>query len=167
MNEGLFLKQNRPQWQRLENYAARLAGRGEPLDGADLFALVSLYRKSTGDLARARMLRLHPDVIDYLNSLVGRVHALVYAPPPYPWGRVFEFFRSGFPSTVRRHWRYVLGATLLLLLPADTTDVRWGRSLFFLIGALFSAVTGFTGMSLTVRGNVRVAAAAKRGAHRA
>ncbi len=53
---------------------------------------------------------------------------------------------------------------VLLLLPADTGGVRWGRSLFFLVGALFSALTGFTGMSLTVRGNVRVAAAAKEAA---
>src|SRR5215469_10302129 len=50
---------------------------------------------------------------------------------------------------------------VLLLLPADSSGVRWGRSLFFLVGALFSALTGFNGMSLTVRGNVRVAAAAK------
>src|SRR5579859_6694202 len=52
---------------------------------------------------------------------------------------------------------------VLLLLPADGTGVRWGRSLFFLIGALFSGLTGFTGMSLCVRGNVRVAAAARDG----
>src|SRR6266496_665287 len=50
---------------------------------------------------------------------------------------------------------------VLLLLPADSAGIRWGRSLFFLVGALFSALTGFTGMSLTVRGNVRVAAAAR------
>src|SRR5215471_734605 len=50
---------------------------------------------------------------------------------------------------------------ILLVLPADTAGIRWGRSAFFLVGALFSALTGFTGMSLTVRGNVRVAAAAK------
>jgi K(+)-stimulated pyrophosphate-energized sodium pump len=55
---------------------------------------------------------------------------------------------------------------ILLLLPADTTGVRWGRSVFFLVGALFSALTGFTGMSLTVRGNVRVAAAAKESGER-
>src|ERR1700734_2497294 len=41
--------------------------------------------------------------------------------------------------------------------------VRWGRSIFFLVGALFSGLTGFTGMSLAVRGNVRVAAAARAG----
>jgi K(+)-stimulated pyrophosphate-energized sodium pump len=53
---------------------------------------------------------------------------------------------------------------VLLLLPADSASVRWGRSIFFLVGALFSATTGFTGMSLAVRGNVRVAAAAREGA---
>ena len=55
---------------------------------------------------------------------------------------------------------------ILLLLPADTAGVRWGRSIFFLIGALFSGLTGFTGMSLCVRGNVRVAAAARDGGER-
>src|ERR1700761_3634904 len=55
---------------------------------------------------------------------------------------------------------------ILLLLPADGTGVRWGRSLFFLVGALFSALTGFTGMSLCVRGNVRVAAAAREAGER-
>ncbi|HJX99408.1 MAG TPA: sodium-translocating pyrophosphatase, partial [Streptosporangiaceae bacterium] len=45
-------------------------------------------------------------------------------------------------------------------------DVRWSRSIFFLVGALFSALTGFTGMTLTTRGNVRVAAAAREGGQR-
>jgi K(+)-stimulated pyrophosphate-energized sodium pump len=57
---------------------------------------------------------------------------------------------------------------ILLVLPADGTGVRWGRSIFFLLGAIFSGLTGFTGMSLCVRGNVRVAAAAREGGeHRA
>src|SRR5215469_14533775 len=55
---------------------------------------------------------------------------------------------------------------ILLVLPADGTGVRWGRSLFFLVGALFSGLTGFTGMSLCVRGNVRVAAAARESGER-
>ncbi|WP_420156914.1 sodium-translocating pyrophosphatase [Nocardiopsis sp. CNT-189] len=52
---------------------------------------------------------------------------------------------------------------LLLLLPADSEAVRYGRSVFFAVGAVFSALTGFIGMWLAVRGNVRVAAAAREG----
>ncbi|RAJ61748.1 K(+)-stimulated pyrophosphate-energized sodium pump [Streptomyces sp. Amel2xB2] len=50
---------------------------------------------------------------------------------------------------------------LLFLLPADDMGQRVGRSLFFLVGAGFSAATGYIGMWLAVRSNVRVAAAAR------
>jgi K(+)-stimulated pyrophosphate-energized sodium pump len=52
---------------------------------------------------------------------------------------------------------------LLLVLSADSTSVRIARSVAFLFGAGFSALAGFTGMNLAVRGNVRVAAAANSG----
>src|SRR6266851_5321272 len=73
--------------------------------------------------------------------------------------------QEGAGAYLRRQFRtlgvfVVLIFFVLLLLPADGAGVRWGRSLFFVVGAVFSALTGFTGMSLTVRGNVRVAAAA-------
>ncbi|MGW4638268.1 sodium-translocating pyrophosphatase [Sphaerisporangium sp. NPDC004334] len=55
----------------------------------------------------------------------------------------------------------VLIPFLLLLLPSESTSVAIGRSVFFVVGAAFSALTGFMGMWLAVRGNVRVAAAAR------
>ncbi len=74
--------------------------------------------------------------------------------------------QEGAAAYLRRQFRtlgvfVVVIFFVLLLLPADSSSIRWGRSAFFLVGALFSALTGFTGMSLTVRGNVRVAAAAR------
>jgi K(+)-stimulated pyrophosphate-energized sodium pump len=54
----------------------------------------------------------------------------------------------------------VVAFFLLLALPADDAWVRIFRSVFFLVGAGFSASIGYLGMSLAVRANVRVAAAA-------
>jgi len=50
---------------------------------------------------------------------------------------------------------------LLFALPGDM-EIRIGRSIFFLIGAAFSAFVGYNGMWLAVRANVRVAEAARQ-----
>jgi K(+)-stimulated pyrophosphate-energized sodium pump len=62
----------------------------------------------------------------------------------------------------------VIVFALLLVLPV--ADGGWGtragRAVFFLIGASFSAIVGFVGMTLATRANVRVAAAARTGGYR-
>src|SRR5882757_1123731 len=54
----------------------------------------------------------------------------------------------------------VIVFALLFALPADSVGERIGRSLFFIVGAVFSATIGYLGMWLATRANVRVAAAA-------
>ena len=51
----------------------------------------------------------------------------------------------------------------LILLPVNEGgwNVRIGRALFFLVGAVFSATVGYIGMTMATRANVRVAAAAR------
>ncbi|GAY09304.1 sodium-translocating pyrophosphatase [Pseudonocardia sp. N23] len=55
----------------------------------------------------------------------------------------------------------VIVFVLLFALPADGWGERIGRSLFFIVGALFSALIGYLGMWLATRANIRVAAAAR------
>lgn len=55
----------------------------------------------------------------------------------------------------------VIAFAVLFVLPAESTSVKIGRSVFFLVGAGFSAAIGYLGMWLAVRANVRVAAAAR------
>jgi K(+)-stimulated pyrophosphate-energized sodium pump len=50
---------------------------------------------------------------------------------------------------------------LLFALPADDIGERVGRSVFFVIGAVFSATIGYLGMWLATRANIRVAAASR------
>src|SRR5271165_5327457 len=65
--------------------------------------------------------------------------------------------QEGAAAYLRRQFRtlsvfVVIIFFVLLVLPAASESVRWGRSGFFLVGALFSAFVGFCGMSLAVRG---------------
>src|SRR6476646_7236658 len=59
----------------------------------------------------------------------------------------------------------VIVFVLLFLLPVNEggASVRIGRALFFLVGATFSALVGYIGMTMATRANVRVAAAARGG----
>jgi K(+)-stimulated pyrophosphate-energized sodium pump len=84
---------------------------------------------------------------------------------------ISQAVQEGAAAYLRRQFRtlgvfVVLIFFVLLALPAANDGVLWGRSAFFVVGALFSALTGFTGMSLCVRGNVRVAAAARESGER-
>src|SRR5579862_5803416 len=56
--------------------------------------------------------------------------------------------QDGAAAYLRRQFRTLAGFVVLiffvlLVLPADGEGVRFGRSLFFLVGALASALTGF------------------------
>jgi len=75
--------------------------------------------------------------------------------------------QEGAAAYLARQFRtlsYFVGIVFLVLfaLPGST-DIRIGRSVFFLIGAGFSALVGYNGMWLAVRANVRVAEAARQG----
>ncbi|MBL7496257.1 sodium-translocating pyrophosphatase [Frankia sp. CNm7] len=73
--------------------------------------------------------------------------------------------QEGAAAYLRRQFKTLAGFVVvipfvLLALPAEDVGARVGRSVFFVVGALFSALVGFVGMSLATRANTRTAAAA-------
>lgn len=105
-------------------------------------------------------------VVCIAMGLVFRSQVLAADPGTERMREIGAAVEEGAHAYLRRQFRtlgvfVVIVFVLLLVLPADTAGVRWGRSGFFLLGAGFSAAIGYLGMSLAVKANVRVAEAAR------
>ena len=100
------------------------------------------------------------------TALVLRRQVLAYGEGTAKMQEIALAVQEGASAYLNRMFRTlilfaVVVFALLFLLPGDT-GVKVGRSVFFLVGAGFSAAIGYLGMWLAVRANVRVAAAAQR-----
>ncbi len=105
-------------------------------------------------------------VIALIMAVVFRSQVLAAGEGTIKMQEIGRAVQEGASAYLNRQFRtlgifVVLVFALLFLLPADTGGIRIGRSIFFVVGALFSASIGYLGMSLAVRANVRVAAAAR------
>ena len=79
---------------------------------------------------------------------------------------VAHAIKTGANAYLFRQFKAIVGLvfliTAILYFTAESTAaVRAGRAAAFFMGATFSWLVGFVGMSLAVRGNLRVAAAAR------
>ena len=115
------------------------------------------------------------DLIVYLilaTSLVALGFAAVFAREVLAAGQgtpkmreIAKAVQEGAAAYLSRQFRTLavfaaLVFLLLFLLPADTTAVKVGRPIFFVVGAVFSGLVGYIGMTLATRTNLRVANAA-------
>ncbi len=110
-------------------------------------------------------------VVALLALAVGaafRTQVLACDPGTPKMQEIAKAIQEGAAAYLNRQMRTLSGFVvvaflLLLILPAPDLSVRLGRSVFFVLGALFSATIGYLGMTLAVNANVRVAAAAREG----
>ncbi|MBD8078894.1 sodium-translocating pyrophosphatase [Cellulosimicrobium arenosum] len=105
-------------------------------------------------------------IVSLLFALVLRKQVLAAKEGNAAMRDVAQAVQEGAAAYLSRQFRTLAlfaGAVFLLLflLPGDG-GVRVGRSVAFLLGAVFSAAIGYLGMWLAVRANVRVASAATR-----
>jgi uncharacterized membrane protein SpoIIM required for sporulation len=75
------------------------------------------YRRLCQQLALARSRGYSPLVVERLQSLTQRGHAVFYRAPPPQWRRALGFFLADFPRLVRAQRGCLLAAALLFLVP--------------------------------------------------
>ena len=75
------------------------------------------YRRLCQQLALARSRGYSPQVVERLQALTQRGHAVFYRAPPPQWRRALEFFLADFPRLVRAQRGCLLAALLLFVVP--------------------------------------------------
>lgn len=121
MNINEFVKERKADWEKLNKITAKLRpGARDNLSREELWELGRLYSAAISDLSLLRSSEFgrddQNDLVRYLNSLVIRVHGLIYRKPPFKWHSVVEFIIREFPRTFRRNISYVLLSTGMFVL---------------------------------------------------
>ncbi len=114
IDERAFINQKRATWERLSIIVERTKNGGlKRLTREELPALGSLYRRAAADLAYARAQGANPNLVLYLNELVGNAHGVIYAEESGGWSRLGRFFATGLPDVLRRRMPFTAAAFLL------------------------------------------------------
>lgn len=111
-----FVADRSRAWQELEQLLEQTAGtdlKALGVDGAR--RLGKLYRSTSNDLVRARTEQIDASITDYLNDLVARSYAVVYATDRGSRAMtLFRFFASGYPALVRAEAPMIFLSAFLL-----------------------------------------------------
>jgi uncharacterized membrane protein SpoIIM required for sporulation len=113
------MAQTYPEWQRLSDLLEVIVAQGvERLEAEEIVEFGKLYRRAAAELSFHRTHEIDPEKLAFLNELVGRCYPYVYTAPRRPWPSVAAFYARDFPCALRRHFGWILLATLISLIPA-------------------------------------------------
>lgn len=120
MRQEQFEQQHRARWDEfvrvLEALEKKRRRKGEA--APDTGDLPQLYRLLCQHLAQAQSRNYGAALVERLNDWVLRAHHQLYVRRDRFRDRIIRFVLAGFPRLVRREWRVVVPAILLLALPA-------------------------------------------------
>jgi len=117
MTLGVFVRKNRPGWQKLETMLGQIEARGpRRVNRAFLQELSALYRSATGDLAFAQTHYRGTTLLLFLHQLVARAHHQIYRPHRLTLRAVSGFFRNDIPQAIREHLQAVIWSGIVFLL---------------------------------------------------
>jgi uncharacterized membrane protein SpoIIM required for sporulation len=109
-----FVFAKKDQWQQLNTILLKINRNGfRALTPEEIRAFPRLSRLTCADLAEAKTLQLSPDVLDYLNQLVGQAHKFLYSFPPVKTGQIRRFFLSDLPFALVKNWIFFVVAAVI------------------------------------------------------
>lgn len=104
-----FVDKNKSDWNELRNIVTKISKKGiKSISDNELKVFPGRYRKVCQDLAQARMLKLSPDVLEYLNNLTAKAHEQLYYMRPVTSKEIVSFFTKTLPATIKHNLIYVL-----------------------------------------------------------
>jgi uncharacterized membrane protein SpoIIM required for sporulation len=118
MDERSFVDSRTEAWDRLAKLVQKASASGglRTLSREELRELGPLYRRVASDLAFARVQGFSQDVVDHLNNLTARAHAILYHTDTRTWPGVRNFLACEFPATFRRRLGFFLASLACLAL---------------------------------------------------
>lgn len=112
MDLATFIDKRRPAWRRLEEVLDRVEGSGlAGLDDDQAVEFGRLYRGAASDLNQAQTFVRGDAVVEYLNGLVARSYAVIYARERPDVGKLVRHYLWGYPAVFRRYFGHFLLAT--------------------------------------------------------
>lgn len=121
MDLDSYIGQYRAEWGRLERACARGARGLAKLSGPEIAEVVRLYLRASAHLAEARTRYRDPRLHEYLNGVVARAHAALYAARPRTLRGLLRLFGPRYRQAIRRTAPFVVIAAALLVVTVAAT----------------------------------------------
>lgn len=119
MKQERFVAQHAEEWEQLRAWLRELELKPAlALRQPQALDFPASYRRLCHQLALARARGYSHEVVDRLQQLAQRGHAVLYRPPPPRWHRAAAFLAVEFPRLVRAQWRCMALAAALFYVPA-------------------------------------------------
>lgn len=102
------------RWNELQLIISNLnKNKGKNLSTEQINKFPEIYRSTCADLAQARMKKLSPDLIEYLNTLVGQAHHFIYSIQPLKTKQISFYLKKTLPNLLKQTFPYVLLSFLI------------------------------------------------------
>lgn len=118
-----YIESHQPEWRRLEALTSKGSRGLASLPGSDIVDGVRLYLRASSHLAEVRTAYNEPSLEAYLNHLVTRAHAAIYASPARSARQLLRVLGEQYRMAARKTARYILVVAAILVMVWVPTEL--------------------------------------------